>query len=541
MSKTFIQVTFCLFFTHVSWGQNLVPNPSFELYKACPAELKKGEQYLQNWIQPTNGGIDYFNRCSKNCGVPQNSMGHQEAKSGDGYIGLILYYEKNRSYVQVELKEALLAHVTYKVEFSICLTEKSKYAIGNVGTYFTVQKIESKTDDVFETFEYTKPDGTFSFSTGLCRPQFKNSTSNFISDYSYWTTITGSFKASGGEKFMTIGNFSTTAGTPALEATILPVTKQGKKDYAYYFIDDVAVYQTGTKPEEYVTMVVLPEKEILRNTPLKITEAKMESVSKQPLENDQETLAGADKKETLAQKTEEKTTAVEQLPVETPQQETLKATTLVREEEVLSAESIEAEIEEALAQSQPVKDTVRPVFVDEAAVETALQQKEIKQQPVKEQDVQFETAVVESAVETALQRKTIKQEVVKQEVIKAVEVQQQPAPKPTILKYLFFEKNSSRILPESEDELLMLADILSAAGEMHIEIAGHTDESGSEEGNLKLSEQRAQAVVNFMEMLDIDPTRMASKGWGSQKPIADNNTEEGRIKNRRVEFTVATP
>jgi outer membrane protein OmpA-like peptidoglycan-associated protein len=73
---------------------------------------------------------------------------------------------------------------------------------------------------------------------------------------------------------------------------------------------------------------------------------------------------------------------------------------------------------------------------------------------------------------------------------------------------------------------------------MKIEISGHTDKTGSEPLNFKLSEARAKAVVDYLIQKGIDRSRMEFKGYGSLQPISDNNTASGRAKNRRVEFKI---
>ncbi|RLE18638.1 MAG: OmpA family protein, partial [Actinobacteria bacterium] len=71
-----------------------------------------------------------------------------------------------------------------------------------------------------------------------------------------------------------------------------------------------------------------------------------------------------------------------------------------------------------------------------------------------------------------------------------------------------------------------------------IRVEGYTDSSGAPEYNLKLSEQRAAAVVSFMSEQGINPRRSSSVGFGIKKPIADNSSAEGRKKNRRVEIVL---
>ncbi len=70
-----------------------------------------------------------------------------------------------------------------------------------------------------------------------------------------------------------------------------------------------------------------------------------------------------------------------------------------------------------------------------------------------------------------------------------------------------------------------------------LEVQGHTDDQGSDDYNLKLSERRAKTVVAYLGLFDIDTSsRLMPKGYGESKPVMPNNTEEGRAKNRRVEL-----
>jgi OOP family OmpA-OmpF porin len=71
-----------------------------------------------------------------------------------------------------------------------------------------------------------------------------------------------------------------------------------------------------------------------------------------------------------------------------------------------------------------------------------------------------------------------------------------------------------------------------------IEISGHTDSDGSDAYNLKLSDGRAKAVVQYLISKGIQPTRMKAVGYGESKPIDTNKTDEGKSRNRRVEFTL---
>lgn len=106
------------------------------------------------------------------------------------------------------------------------------------------------------------------------------------------------------------------------------------------------------------------------------------------------------------------------------------------------------------------------------------------------------------------------------------------------LDNIFFEFDKSTILPESKPELKKLMDILSDYPYLTIQISGHTDNVGSDSYNEKLSQARAKSVVDYLKDEKVDSSRLSYKGYGSTMPVALNATDEGRAKNRRVEFTV---
>jgi len=106
------------------------------------------------------------------------------------------------------------------------------------------------------------------------------------------------------------------------------------------------------------------------------------------------------------------------------------------------------------------------------------------------------------------------------------------------LNNIFFDVGKATLRPESYPELERLAGIMTKNGKMQIELSGHTDNVGSDEANLKLSEDRAKAVVEYLVSLGIAADRIIAKGYGETKPQGTNDTEEGRQLNRRVEFTI---
>ena len=107
----------------------------------------------------------------------------------------------------------------------------------------------------------------------------------------------------------------------------------------------------------------------------------------------------------------------------------------------------------------------------------------------------------------------------------------------TIVTYdITFDVNRADIKAESMTEINRIKTLMDQNPELKYEVQGHTDSTGTPESNQKLSERRAQAIVNKLVELGIDRSRLTAVGKGQYSPIADNATEEGRAKNRRVVF-----
>jgi outer membrane protein OmpA-like peptidoglycan-associated protein len=104
-----------------------------------------------------------------------------------------------------------------------------------------------------------------------------------------------------------------------------------------------------------------------------------------------------------------------------------------------------------------------------------------------------------------------------------------------IALYINFDTGKSNIKPESMATVEQIAALLKAHGDLKVSIEGHTDNVGTPQGNKILAQERAKAVMNAAVQKGIAAGRMTAVGWGQEKPIADNRSEEGRAKNRRVE------
>ena len=105
-----------------------------------------------------------------------------------------------------------------------------------------------------------------------------------------------------------------------------------------------------------------------------------------------------------------------------------------------------------------------------------------------------------------------------------------------IALYINFETGKADIKPGSQEIIDQIVQMLKDNPDLKISIEGHTDNVGTAQSNQTLSENRAKAVMDAVIAKGIDKSRLSSKGWGQTKPIADNKTEEGRAKNRRVEI-----
>lgn len=106
------------------------------------------------------------------------------------------------------------------------------------------------------------------------------------------------------------------------------------------------------------------------------------------------------------------------------------------------------------------------------------------------------------------------------------------------LNGVFFDFDKATLKPEATETLNEGVKILKNHPDINVEVAGHTDSRGSAEYNQNLSQRRANAVREFLISNGIRADRLTTRGYGESKPIADNSTEDGRARNRRVELRV---
>lgn len=203
--------------------QNLVPNYSFEDYSNCPDN--QGDIYLvSHWFNGCYWNPDYFNSCNTDTisfSTPKNGFTYQLPKSGVAYAGLSLYsYIKNlREYIATKLKYPLTINNKYCSKFYVAFGATS-HALDLIGVYFSIDSIVCINN--INLFNNT--------------PQVCNPNGNILIDTLNWMKISGSFIATGGEKYLYIGDFY-----PDSLNTIVPFNLNYPNTISYYFIDDVSV------------------------------------------------------------------------------------------------------------------------------------------------------------------------------------------------------------------------------------------------------------------------------------------------------------
>lgn len=111
-------------------------------------------------------------------------------------------------------------------------------------------------------------------------------------------------------------------------------------------------------------------------------------------------------------------------------------------------------------------------------------------------------------------------------------------PKTYQLNNIFFDVDKATLKKESFKALNVLVEVMTLKPNMVIEISGHTDNTGDSLRNMKLSQERADAVKEYLVKKDIKRDRIKTKGYGDTMPVADNRTTEGKQKNRRTEVKI---
>jgi len=233
-------------FVPVKAQMNLVPNPSFETYTSCPTSLGK-IKFATPWdLAIWNNSSDYFNSCNPSgwSSVPSNLFGFQYPRTGNAYAGIITYSWNSvpnnyREYIQVELVDSLHQGVEYCLNLFVSPGDSCRRVSNDFGAYFSTSLIVDSC-------------GGLPYCNLPFQPQIENPSTNDLNDRNSWIEISGSFVASGGEKFLILGNFKDTSSSTA---TLTGWSNIQSLAHTYYYIDDVFLAPcdsiTGLKDEVF--------------------------------------------------------------------------------------------------------------------------------------------------------------------------------------------------------------------------------------------------------------------------------------------------
>ncbi|GMN07457.1 hypothetical protein MTsPCn5_28460 [Croceitalea sp. MTPC5] len=248
-SITFLCVA--LLFSSYGVAQNLILNPSFEAYKACPSNRMAFDMLLKDVSLPTPSSGDYFNECGTNdFNVPNNFKGSQTASNGKGYAGLYFYALNDyREYIQLNTSKTLREKHPYKLSLQVSLAETSTLALKNMSIVLTNQKVSVPNSAVLTASRVDLQEGMEFHEVAL-------KADNSLSNKEGWVTLTAEFDAKGFENHIVLGNFQSNENTVLLE--------NGKSvtsgDFSYYFVDNLVLEELPRVNYEKDKIYVLEHK-----------------------------------------------------------------------------------------------------------------------------------------------------------------------------------------------------------------------------------------------------------------------------------------
>lgn len=225
----------------VAQPENWVENGSFEDYVALPRRIEALGVLttVEAWYQPTGGSADYYHTDGgRECRVPDNKLGVQNPYDGDAYCGIYCSKDEYREYLQSQLVQPLIAGCRYRMTFHVSLSEYASLAVSTLGALFTADRVGDTARGILMHHSRQQLSGSVRQTvSSYFRPQVQNSVDRPLDNTQAWQTVTGEFVAQGGERFVTLGNF-----TPAAQSGITaPEGLTGLLAGAYYYIDSVTL------------------------------------------------------------------------------------------------------------------------------------------------------------------------------------------------------------------------------------------------------------------------------------------------------------
>lgn len=477
---------FFMFFELMLYGQNLISNAGFEGGWACPEDFTREpvKELIPHWLNPNKGTPDYFHTCSDSmAGVPDNFAGHMPAYEGDAYIGLILREvfidsvsprKVSREYITIELNQPLDFRKLYCFKLQYALADRSSFAVDALGISFTREQLKS-------------------WDAGLldAEPLAFNTPGHIMKNKNEWHELCAVFRARGRESFLTIGNFCPNLKTHYFENT--DSLADSSFVYAYYYIDDIKLYEIENPFECGCQDELSQGYDWLDEDSQSFLEAYnnyIEQLTQDEVLADAET--NADNINPINQNNDNSNS-------ENQNADNLSSDT--DGQQSINTDRNETSNQDGSSGQENSDDKKNPNYNSISG--------QIRDGALDNKDTKLIESLKDATTGFSIE-----------------------------LPKIYFAFNQSELLPSSYSALEKLSQLLKKHKGLEIEIRGHTDNIGSNWYNKRLSVDRAEAVYQFLIESGIDESRLKYHGFGNKVPVADNDTEEGRQLNRRVEVKV---
>lgn len=494
IAKKIIACFCCKIIFFTAFSQNLINNPSFEQIWVCPHSFVVDviKKPFPEWLNPNNCTPDVFHICSDlDASVPNNFTGHLLAADGNAYAGIVLweqFFKNNktydilsREYLQTKLSAPLKRNKLYCVKFLYANAQRTLFSCNGLGVAIT-----------------KKPVNAFLGNLILQRPQVLNNPNNMMENTD-WVEFCATYRADGEENYFTIGNFFNNEQTaykyndrPNLDSNLI---------YAYYLIDDVKMYEIDYSSEcgclndlalSYDPFDSSFNKDLgynLYNNESLIADNSDNSNNTGNPNNSNNT-GNTDNSNNSGNSNNSNNTGNSN---NTDNSNNSGNTDNYNNSNNSGINNNNNSIADNNSNNNHDGNS------SDANINVLfLKKSEIDEEKLSNSNIGDKF----------------------------------------LLNRIFFEFNSYELLAVSNFELDKLYDILESNKNIKIDICGHTDNIGSERYNKKLSLQRAETVYKYLLDKGILANRMKFKGFGTTSPVADNTTEEGREKNRRVEIII---
>jgi outer membrane protein OmpA-like peptidoglycan-associated protein len=515
-------------------AQNLVLNYNFDNAFTCPHHYTTTavKELVPHWTNPNKGTPDHFHACSDSlAGVPDNFAGFIYPFDGRAYVGLILREvfdstHKNvpgvsREYLQTRLTEPMMRNKLYCVSLYYAHASRSAYAVDAMGIAITRDQIR------------TRDPGNI-----VQMPQVINRPGRIMNNKESWKELCGVYRARGNEKYLTIGNFLNNEYT-RFEKNLDEMTDSTFL-YAYYYIDAVRVFEIenhfecGCSEEDSFGMDMMADNYDPKTgyNSLNYTrrlEEDMASMTELGDGNADDLLSDGSLSDSDGDGNADDLLSDGSLSDSDGNADDLLSDGSLSDsdgdgnaDDLLSDGSLSDSDDDGNADDLLSDGSLSDSDGDDNADKTDVLysgdfdgREQVPGSGFYNPYAHLSSEISDEAFETIKIGDSFR------------------------LNRIFFEFNSAELLTPSFIELDRLSEILINRENILIEIHGHTDNIGSTSYNRRLSNRRAEAVYDYLHEKGVGKHQMKYKGFGSSEPVADNETNQGRSENRRVEIMIS--